>query len=126
MNQAFLRFPRSFVLAVVLVVTCVGSAFPRNNQHTGYSMGLYHSVTRPATPARQTIEGRIVAVRRLSQIVTVQTADGETHDVRVPDTATIMSKDGSHFNIVRSGQHIRLTAIKKPGGELEAHSLAIP
>jgi hypothetical protein len=77
-------------------------------------------------PAPHSMAGRIVAVRRISQEITLQTADGQTHEVKVPSTAAITSHSGSHFNVVRSGEHVRLTAVDDAAHGLVARSLSIP
>jgi hypothetical protein len=93
----------------------------------GHHAGSHGVVAAPLSHvAPHSMDGRIVAVRRVSQIITLQTADGESHDVKIPSTATITTHSGSHFNSVRSGQHVHLTAVNDAAHGLVARSLAIP
>jgi hypothetical protein len=87
-----------------------------------------HAVSPALAPhaAPHSMAGRIIAVRRASQEITLQTADGQTHEVKVPSTAAITSHSGSHFNAVRSGQNVHLTAVNDAGHGLVARSLSIP
>jgi hypothetical protein len=84
-----------------------------------------HGVAPASHPAPHSMEGRIVAVRRVAQVITLQTADGQTYEIKVPVTALITTHSGSHFNSVRSGQHVHLTAESNAGSGLVARSLAV-
>ena len=109
----------SVTSASLLIAT---AAFAGHSSHD-------HAVSPSATLHPATVHsmaGRIVAVRRMSQQITVQTADGQNHEVKVPSTAAIKSHNGSHFNEVRSGQNVHLTAVNDAGRGLVARSLSIP
>jgi len=58
-----------------------------------------HAVSPALAPhaAPHSMAGRIIAVRRASQEITLQTADGQTHEVKVPSTAAITSHSGKPF-----------------------------
>jgi len=85
-----------------------------------------HGVSPAAShPAPHSMVGRIIAVRRVSQQITVQTADGQTHEVKVSPAAVITSHSGSHFNSVRSGQQVHLSAVDDAGHGLVARSLSV-
>ncbi len=91
--------------------------------HHAGGHGDLHAASSHAAP--RSMAGRIIAVRRASQATTLQTADGQTHEVKVPATAAITSHNGNHFNAVRSGQHVHLTAVNDATQGLVARSLSV-
>jgi|ERR1700680_2487972 hypothetical protein len=92
----------------------------------GHRAGIHSVSPAMSHGAPHPMAGRIIAVRRASQQITLQTADGQTHEVKVPASAVITSHNsGSHFNAVRSGQHIHLTTENDAGHGLVARSLSV-
>ena len=105
------------VFASLLIATVAFAA------HSGAGHGASPAHEVHAMP--HSMAGRIVAVRRISQTITLQTADGQTHEIKVPSTALITTHSGSHFNSVRSGQQVHLTAESSAGSGLVARSLSV-
>ena len=112
------------IAAASILLALAGISFAQNRAS--------HAETAHAAPAHEhlvaakTISGRIVAVRRVSRIISVQTPEGNVHEVKVPETATISSREGSHFNNVRSGQDVHVSVVHDPSHGLVAHSVSIP
>jgi hypothetical protein len=106
------------VACAALLIATAAFAGHGSEGHRGALAAAPHS-------APHSMVGRIVAVRRVSQVITLQTADGQTHEIKVPATATITTHSGSHFNSVRSGQQVHLTAERSAGSGLVARSLSV-
>ena len=68
----------------------------------------------------------MVAVRRVAQVISVQIADGEVHQVKVPAGASILGHNGSHFSNVKSGQSVHVAAVHDSAHGLVARSVSIP
>lgn len=108
--------------ATFMLAVHAGVALAGHEGHGGPSGALVHA----AAPHPMAIAGRIIAVRRISQEISVQTPTGQVREVKVPNTATISSKGGNHFNAVRAGQNVHLMAVRDPSQGLVAHSVSIP
>ena len=111
------------IIAASILLALAGSSFAENRtSHAGIAPASAHEHAAVA----KTISGRIVAVRRVSRMITVQTPQGDIHEVKVPESAIISSHEGSHFNNVRSGQDVHLSVVHDPSHGLVAHSVSIP
>jgi hypothetical protein len=111
------------VSAAALLIATVAFAGHGSAGHGSAGHGAAPALVFRAAP--HSMVGRIVAVRRVSQVITLQTADGQTHEIKVPSTALIATHSGSHFNSVRSGQQVHLTAESSAGSGLVARSLSV-
>jgi hypothetical protein len=111
----------SIVSTALLVAMAEGPALAA---HHGQ---IHMTSTAAATRARPTaIAGRIVAVRRLSQVISVQTAAGEVREVKVPNTAAISGHGVSRFSSVHAGQSVHVMAVRNESQGLVAHSVSVP
>ena len=106
------------VASASMLIATVAFAGHHAGGHGDFAAASSHAAPR-------SMAGRIVAVRRVSQVIKLQTADGQTHEIKVPSTAAITSHSGSHFNAVRSGQHVRLTAVNDARQGLVARTLSV-
>jgi hypothetical protein len=107
------------------------SLYPSTASATGHHgvdhVGLAAHVS-PHAPAQHShcIEGRVTAVMRMSREITVRTPKGEVHQIKVPNGAHITSQEGNHFSGVRSGEHVRVTAVHDQSRGLVAKTLSVP
>jgi hypothetical protein len=76
-------------------------------------------------PRVQVVEGRVVAVRRLSREVTVQTPQGAVHQVFIPRHVTVAARGAAGLNAVRTGENIRLSVISNRTGKLVARAVSV-
>jgi hypothetical protein len=115
-------FKMTSVAATIATLICAGDVCASERaSHAGTAIT---SGAHEAAP--KTIQGRIVAVRRVSREITIQTAEGAVRQVKVPESATISSHEGSKFSNVRSGQNVHVSAVNDPSHGLVAHSVSIP
>ena len=115
-------FRIGFVIS--LVALCATQAFAAANHEHGTVAS--HPETHAQAELPRTIAGRVVAVRRVAQVISVQTADGEVHQVKVPASASILGHNGNHFSNVKSGQSVHVTAVHDPARGMIARSVSIP
>lgn len=73
----------------------------------------------------QTLEGRVVAVRRLSRVITIRTPAGTTHQVAIPPGAKVQARGAAGLNAVRSGAVVRLNTVAGRDGKRVARSVAV-
>jgi hypothetical protein len=116
-------FKTMSVVAAIAAITCSGKSFAASD-HRGHAGTSMSSAAHESAP--RTIAGRIVAVRRVSRVISIQTAEGTVHQVTVPESATISSHEGVKFSNVRSGQNVHVSAVNDPSHGLVAHSVSIP
>lgn len=112
--------------AAAAIATLIFTAEVAASGHASHAGSAMVSSAHESGPAARTIQGRIVAVRRVSREITIQTAEGTVHQVKVPESATISSHEGSKFSNVRSGQNVHVSAVNDPSHGLVAHSVSIP
>ena len=93
--------------------------------HDHETVASHPEMHAPAELPR-TIAGRVVAVRRVAQVISVQTADGEVHQVKVPSNASILGHNGNHFSNVKSGQSVHVVTVHDPAQGTMARSVSIP
>ncbi len=117
------RFTIAIVSAASVLVLCAAACFAdaTRERPPAATSPAHQTAVQP-----RTIQGRIVAVRRVSREITVQTAQGKVQEVKVPDDASITAHSGSHFSSVRSGENVHVTAIYDPDRGLIARSVSIP
>lgn len=117
---------RTIIVSITLAV--LAYAAPGRTAATSHHHEAAHAAAAETAsrPHQTMISGRIVAVKRASRIISVQTGPGEIRDVKVPNTATITSHGGSHFSAVRAGQSVHVTAATHSTQGLVAQSVAIP
>ncbi|MFI5395842.1 MAG: hypothetical protein ACHQ9S_09945 [Candidatus Binatia bacterium] len=89
-----------------------------------------HAVARPATALAvrgrvRVLEGRIVAVRRLSREVTMRTPEGAVRHVTIPREAKVQARGAAGLNAVHTGGVVRLDAVADRNGKLLARSVAV-
>jgi len=70
------------------------------------------------------LDGRVVAVRRLSREVTVQTSRG-VYRVAIAPSVPIQARGASGWNAVRGGATVHLDAIAGNNGKLVARAVAV-
>src|SRR5579872_341718 len=108
--------------AIVLsIALCATPVFAAAHAH---EVAAHPGPRAPESP--RTIAGRVVGVRRVAQVISVQTADGEVHQVKVPAGASILGHNGNHFSDVKSGQTVHVSAIHDPAHGTIARSVSIP
>jgi hypothetical protein len=112
------------IATVAISLTLTGICFAQT--HPSHPGPAHASSGHGNVAAPRTISGRIVAVRRVSRIISVQTPQGEVHQVKVPESAIITSREGSHFNNVRSGQDVHVSGVRDANRGLVARSVSIP
>jgi len=111
----------SFVALHALVCAAPSFAAATHERSSTATSPTHQTAAQP-----HTIQGRIVAVRRVSREITVQTTQGQVQEVKVPADASITAHRGSHFSSVRSGENVHVTAVYDPERGLIARSLSIP
>jgi hypothetical protein len=111
----------SFASATVMFLAMGGAAFAAH-----HSAGHAVAPAAAAHPHPMAIAGRIVAVRRLSQVISVQTPTGEIREVKVPNTAAISGHGVNRFSSVRAGQSVHVMAVRNESQGLVAHSVSVP
>jgi hypothetical protein len=109
------------VVSATFILFAMGSAAFAAHHSGGHAV----APAAAAHPHPMAIAGRIIAVRRLSQVISVQTSTGEVREVKVPGTATIAGHGASHFSSVRAGQSVHVLAVRDVNG-LVAHSVTLP
>ncbi len=73
----------------------------------------------------QSLDGRVVAVRRLTREVTIQTQTGSLHRVSIPRDAKVHARGMAGMDAVRSGSTIHLDTVRDPNGKLVARAAAV-
>ncbi len=73
----------------------------------------------------QMLEGRVVAVRRLSRVITIRTPAGTTHEVAISPGAKVQARGAAGLNAVRSGTVVRLNTVAGRDGKRVARSVAV-
>jgi hypothetical protein len=76
-------------------------------------------------PRVQVVEGRVVAVRRLSREVTVRTSQGAVHQVFIPRHVAVAARGAAGLNAVRTGENIRLIVASNRTGKLVARAVSV-
>jgi hypothetical protein len=73
----------------------------------------------------QMLEGRVVAVRRLSRVITIRTPAGTTQQVAVAPGAKVQARGAAGLNAMRSGATVRLTTVAGRNGRRVARFVAV-
>ena len=71
------------------------------------------------------LEGRVIAVRRLTRVITIRTPTGTTHQVAIAPEAKVRARGAAGLNAVRSGAIVSLNTVAGRDGKLVARSVAV-
>jgi hypothetical protein len=113
-----------FIASIFSLVASTATALFAANH--GHETVAPHPETHARAELPHTIAGHVVAVRRVAQVISVQTADGEVHQVKVPASASILGHNGNHFSNVKSGQSVHVVGVRDPARGMVARSVSIP
>ena len=120
-----MRYQLSIPVASASLLVASAAFAGAHGHANAHARGVMPVLAPHSAPHSVTITGRIVAVRRVSQVITVQTGTGEMREVKVPANATITSHSGNHFSSVRAGQDVNVKTVGDSGRGIAAQSVAV-
>jgi len=109
--------------SLVLLLAAGGAAPARGATVRPVPHSRRESFLKPQSIQR--VEGRVVAVRRLSREVSVLTPDGTVRHIAVAPDTKIAAHGAAGLNAVRSGAMIQTEALAGPNGTLTARTVAV-
>ncbi len=71
------------------------------------------------------LTGRVVAVRRLTRVVTIQTASGAVRAVSITPEARIHAHGAAGLNAIRSGADVEMETVSGRSGTVTARSVIV-
>ncbi len=76
-------------------------------------------------PQPAQLTGRVVAVRRLTRVVTIQTTSGAVRAVSITPEARIHAHGAAGLNAIRSGADVEMETVSGRSGTLTARSVIV-
>ncbi len=71
------------------------------------------------------LAGRVVAVRRVTRVVTIRTAAGGVRSISIAPDATVRAHGATGLNAIRSGVDVEIESVSRGGGMPMAHLVTV-
>ncbi len=75
-----------------------------------------HPISVAVRPQPVQLAGRVVAVRRVTRVVTIRTTAGGIRSVSIAPDATVRAHGAAGLNAIRSGVNVEIESVSRSGG----------